>query len=300
MKQKILATMLCIFLIIILTSCSEKSYVAEEVPSVPDAIESVEDIQIEEIEKDDGLVTVKTKHFSLKIPKEWEQICSYETDDMSISFTHKKSAEQGCGGYLFSISVEDLSSYYDYGGESIIGGVSIPGMGEFNVWKFGPSDVQSSDETHDEYTKCSEEFENIISTISFNEGYYFTKTPYEIQDDEPINATYNDSVPEQNNTYDYEPEEQLVIPDWKIESIAESYFENVLARQLKDNARKEGGSMAMTVSGTQITSRSTHTVNVRSRLNYTRKINGISSTGSLYAVAVIDIYTGEILSADIQ
>lgn len=184
MKQKIFMTMLLILLVLTLSACSIFSTNNEVSLSETNGVFN----NLETKEEDEKL-TIKTKHFSIKIPKEWEDICSYETDDMSISFTHKKSNEYfqvnyGLeGGYLFSIYIKDLSFYSDIEAE-ILGGLSIPNIGEFNVWKLCASDVQSEGPSHEEYVKCMNEVDNIVSTISFNDEYHFSKTPYEIEKEE--------------------------------------------------------------------------------------------------------------------
>ena len=144
------------------------------------------------IKEDDGLVTKQTKYFSVKIPKEWEKLCICDIDETSIHFSHKKSYECDYGGYMFGIAVEDLSFFQDAGDVEILGGLKTPEGEEFNIWKLGPSDVQFSDETYEEYSKCMDAMENVLSTLSFNEGYLFTKTPYEIENNEYYMSNYID------------------------------------------------------------------------------------------------------------
>lgn len=139
----------------------------------------------EETEKDDGLITMQTKYFSVKVPKEWEEVCICEVDEDSISFSYRESYDDG-GGYLFSIEVCDLSFFHNAGDVEILGGLKTPDGKRFNVWILGPSDVPCLEEDYEGYSKCLGEKNKIISSLSFNKGYIFTNTPYEIENNEYI------------------------------------------------------------------------------------------------------------------
>lgn len=297
MKQKLLSTLLCLLLVVALTACDTKTSSTDAATSSTEIIETSNTV---ETKKDDGKVTIQTKHFSVKVPKEWQTLCSYEIEDMSISFTHKQSNAYFQenydfeGGFLFSISIEDLSYYCDVEAE-ILGGLSIPEVGEFNVWKTCASDVQSEGESHNEYVKCLEEMDNIISTISFNEGYYFSETPYAINNNEYYAQNYEQNetqsqLSEQSVQHNYQNESERIIPDWKIKSIVENYCRNELKRELFPKT-------AATIGIAEIISRSEHSANVRCRFNYADVGN---TTNKLYVVVIVDIYTGEILSVNIQ
>lgn len=144
-------------------------------------------------ENDDGLVTMQTKYFSVKVPKEWEEICVCDIDEKSISFSHRKSYND-YGGYLFSIEVQDPSFFCYAGDPKILGGLKTSSGEKFNVWLLGPSDVPCSEENYEEYSKCMAEKERIVSSLSINEGYIFTQTPYAIENNEEyINICKNEA-----------------------------------------------------------------------------------------------------------
>ena len=86
----------------------------------------------------------------------------------------------------------------------------------------------------------------------------------------------------------------------KLKSIAEAYFNDVVKHDIWLEEAKNNKSIAVTIATPQITSRSKHTVTVRSKFNYTKKENGTRYTGYFYASAIVDIYTGEVLSCTIQ
>ena len=299
--KKIVLFLIAMLLVLQATACNTQTTNNSEnnnqtTETVEQSVENVEQIE------DDGLATIQTKHFSVKVPKEWEEICSYEIEEMSITFIHKKSNEYFqknygySGGYLFSISIENLSHYSDVEAE-ILGGLGIPGLGEFNVWLQGACDVEAEADTREEYQKCWIERENIASTLSFNDGYYFSKTPYKIEGNEYYTQNYEQpqvqysQQPQQNNSYNSsQNQNENILSDSKIKSIAENYCRNELKRELLPKA-------AATVGLSEIISRSKHTANVRCRFNYN---DGVNKFGKLYVVIIVDVYTGEILSFNIQ
>ena len=206
--KKILFTILFIILILGTTACninsSQNGTTTDSNTQTTSSSETTENIiQTEESTEVDGMITIQTKHFCIKVPQEWENTCTYETGDTWISFTHKNSVDYG--GHLFTISLENTTYYSDVESE-ILGGLGIPNLGEFNVWVRYPSDIQFDMYNPNGYSECSSEIDNIISTISFNDGYYFSKTPYEIQREEtPDHPAYEDNKEIEQNQQKYWP-----------------------------------------------------------------------------------------------
>ncbi|MBQ8572644.1 MAG: hypothetical protein IJ451_04180 [Ruminococcus sp.] len=130
-------------------------------------------------------VSVKTEFYTLSVPYDWYDKCSYEeyTNEYvrhTLSFYHKDSKDAGVYGDLFHISLLNLDDDYTRYPHEVLGSVSVYRIGQFNVVVRYPSDVRFTEETMLEYKKMREEVIDILNTIEFNEECEFSEEPLAI------------------------------------------------------------------------------------------------------------------------
>lgn len=243
---------------------------------------------------DDTVWTIQTEYFSVQAPVRWKDICTYEEGDMSVSFTHKKSYEDGCGGHLFTIrlfSVEDATPY-DIPETEVLGGVGIPGLGEYNVWKICPSDVQFSDAGSAEYSQCFQAIPEIVSTISFGDGCYYSSTPFQTAFDRTgLDQTwdYTEDAP-----LDSQPA-AATLSDGTLEYQALVYLHQIAAEF--ESAQQNDGYITFSASPTLFTSivdRTEDTISIQGEINYW--YNGGDPDGTIIVTVLVDRYSGNFIT----
>ncbi len=249
----------------------------ESVESVPDH------------EEEDNVWTIQTKYFSVNAPKNWKEIFYCKQDDMSIYFMHQKSHDDGYGGYLFGIqlfSVDDPEPY-EIPEAWILGGVEIPDLGEYNVWHTGPSDVQYSPECSEEYCQCLEEVPDILSTLSFHDGCYFSPTPFE--------ATFENDEGYIDNTISDPGYSTNALSDSALEYNAGIYL-SAIASNLESEQKSSGNTIFMAAPNVFITvvNRSEEAALLRGEINYW--FRGGDPDGTISVELLLDPYSGELIS----
>ena len=137
------------------------------------------------------------------------------------------------------------------------------------------------------------EIENIISTLTFNEGYYFSKTPYEITNNEEYTPNYEQPQPQQ------QPQQQNAINETKLCSMAFDHFCR-MAIDLRNELRKEGYRSvdASAVYPPKVVSRTEQLVTIEGKINYW--IGGGNPAGSFKATVVYDKYSGTVVMDDLN
>lgn len=145
--------------------------------------ENDDNTQEEEETEEADTVIVDTKYFTLEISKTLADDCVYEVYESedglySLGFYEKTSREEMDAGYLFSILLkpadEDYTFYPSY---DVLGSFERVTNESYNVIVLYPTDVQFTEETAAKYSEVNKEVPNILDTISFKEGYTFSKNP---------------------------------------------------------------------------------------------------------------------------
>lgn len=128
-------------------------------------------------------ILVDTTYYRLALPADWNNHCFYavtqgEGEGYSLSFYNTKSYEAGDGGFLFAIQLLNwMEDYIQFPSYDLLGSVSVPEAGSYNVVITYPTDVQFSDETAGEYQAQEQAIPDIIASLSFKENCTFSPTP---------------------------------------------------------------------------------------------------------------------------
>ena len=119
---------------------------------------------------------IETKYYTVTLPEDWVDACTYTVypadeegpDTLVLSETESYHTEYG--GHLCSISLiphgEDYSYFPSY---EWIGMLETP-EGDFDIVVLYPTDVQFSDETAQAYHNLANKVEDVINTLTPNDG----------------------------------------------------------------------------------------------------------------------------------
>lgn len=176
--KKIFLAFICIFISFIFTSCQT---VAEN-----NEISSEQSIKTQTLENQSSeQYTVDTDFFTLTLPNNWKNDCFYEivyeeNHSYRLSFYEKESHEEDDCGWIFSISLFNLTEDYTvFPSYDILGTLDTYQYGSYNMIVLYPSDVQFSEKTAKKYNEMANCVSKILNTFNFKSNCSFTKYPTE-------------------------------------------------------------------------------------------------------------------------
>lgn len=120
--------------------------------------------------------TFETDYYTITIPANWNGRYTFEQDDNNLTFYEAESYDNGWGGKLFGVSLQEDEEFLDFPGYYYMGALvelndgMAPGF-LYYVAVSTPTDVQFSDDAAENYIDLSDDIDSIVASLSAKSGY---------------------------------------------------------------------------------------------------------------------------------